>query len=840
MSLLKFTSFGGEVPRLTKRDLPDDSARVAENLFADTKEFRPMRKDGEPLEIGLAGEGDVMRTIYRYPTGSAGIVGSSQYLVGTRSTIPNDTYDRVYASSLSSEPVAPAPMVLQSGKDYPDAALRPLGVSFPVLPLTLAQATIEDAVLTPNEVTEFKGSIVEAIQKIVLSATETYLWNNAFDLDSRDGFREDAAQPGSGWWQRYITDSTPTGAPTWNTYNGVDIARMMWATVVTNPPFIDEIGGARTYYASFPAKVWVRRLKADITDYEDELKDLVVPNTTDRILSDAEIDAIFASVRAVLPDDPATNTNTDFLAIMNRLGVNYTKLVNYLEFGFDTNVSPQAGYQLIVQALTEVLNGTDALSTYYERLSNVALPDAILEYFRQSRVLGVVPEGQISQIEVRYYTYTLVNPYGEESKPYLPGDGNENDEIPVLECNQAQTATITLPANVITHISAVELGTNPTTTWKWRVYRSAGTTDSAAFFLVTEVPLSTTSFTDLRRSESLNESCRTMTWFPPPVHGSGESARCLRHVIQMPGDYLAGFIDNTVYFSEPGHPYAWPPQYALPLNDDIVGHGVFGATLVVLTKGRPVYISGTAPETVSRDELESIETCQSPSSIVPVTGGVAFASQNGLCIATQQGIVNMTSSLYTRAEWEALTPSGMLCAEMDGVVYFTQPGLSRTGALHVGSGKLVRMDLDPTAFYSDHSTGRLYAALEPADEETVAKAVLVQDAVTVRTAKWRSKRIVLAKETGFAWLAVEGEHSVANPLYVDVYAYYVDPDTGNEHIDLLETEVGDGVYSAVVVDTRPVRITTGRYKDFEVEIKGKCRITSVALASSTAELQGVN
>lgn len=827
MSTLKFTAFGGEVPRLTKRDLPENYAQTALNLFADSQEFRPLATDSATTPITIAAADDVVRTLYRYPTTSTDMGGSPLQTALVRSTIVDDTYDRVYSSTLSSEPAEYPPSILESNKGVLVPALRKLGVAYPTHPITMTPAATGDALLMPNEVTGFRSSLLDTIRGILLEAVEAYQFNAAFDLGSRAGFRVSPDDPTGTTWQRIFTF---TESPvSWNTYNGRSVDRFLWTTAGIDVPFYQDSPGVKTFHLDFPAFGWLRRVKADTTVQENKLKALVVPNTSDRVLSDADIAALFAVARKTMPIDPADNDNPELVAIATQMGTAYVKHVNYLEEGFGADVSPQVGYQLIAQAYTDLTSGVSALAAYYQQLSNANFDVAVLGYYEATNIPGKVPEGTVEIKEVRYYTHTLVNQYGEESKPYLPGDGNSDTDLPFIECNQAETATIylnggTLPAGV-------------TSAWKWRLYRSAAGADAANFFLVAEVPITTLSFVDLRRTPSLNEQLQTTTWFPPPTHTTG-GTRYLRGLTQMPGQFLAGFVDNVVYFSEPLHPYAWPPQYAIPLNDDVVAQAVFGLTLVVLTKGRPVYINGNSPESLSRVDLESIEMCVSARSVVPVTGGVVFASQNGLCIATQSGIVNMTESLYTRDEWEALNPKTMVCAEHNGVIYFTKPATGNMGALHVKSGKLVTFDLAATALFSDYANGDFYAALPPATGQ-VAKAVKIQQGGAKRTAKWRSKRIVLPAEAGFAWLAVEGEQSPSAPLNVNIYGYYIN-DSGTEVAVQLLTDKASGAYSAAVTNTKPMRVTTGRYKDYEVELQGQCRVTSVVFASSTAELKGVN
>lgn len=826
MSVLKFTAFGGEVPRKTKRSLPDNAAQVAENLLADTLEFRPLNTDSTATTITGPAANDVVKTLYRYPTTSSTIIGTTLSLSLVKSTIVDDQYDRVYASVMLGEAEYP-PQVLSGGVAFPNASLRPLGVVYPTKAPVLTRATVDDAFMTPSEVTGFTESVMTRIRTIVGTALEQVLWNPSFSLSGNAAFREDPNNTNKGVNQRIWTNQTPlSSTPTWNTYNGTPIANHLWTTSITNPAWVTE-GSYRTYYANFQAKVRTWRVKADVSAQTAQLVALVIPNTTDRVLSDAEITTLWAALRLQLPDDPLTTASTDLATLLTRYRTEYTTLVNYLDQGFTGDVTPQAGYQLVAQAHAALQASVDGITTFYDTLASSGFDNALLGYFKEVRFTGNIPEGETELVEDRYYTYTFVNDRGEESKPYLPGDGNSDTELPLLSCNQAQTAQIALPSGFNSGITAVDHITH------WRVYRSAAGAQAASFMFVAEVPIGVTTFTDLRRTDSLSESMITTTWFPPPVL----SGKCLKHLVQMPGGFLAGFVGNTVYFSEVNHPYAWPVVYAIPCNDDVVALGVFGVTLVVLTKGGPVYMTGSGPESMTKVEIESNEVCQSPRSVVPVSGGVLFASQNGLCVASQQGVQLMTGALWTQKEWQALSPPDVIAEELDGTVYMTHTGGLVMAALHIPTGKLVRMNTSVTAFYSDFSTGELFAALPPASGQ-VAKYTKLLAGSGLRTGRWRSKRIVLEKEAGFAWLVVEGEQSVSQPLKVDIYCYQLVD--GVETITLLNTATGDGSFSAVVTDTQPMRVSVGRYKDFEVEIQGTCRVDSVLLTSSLVELQGVN
>ena len=58
-------------------------------------------------------------------------------------------------------------------------------------------------------------------------------------------------------------------------------------------------------------------------------------------------------------------------------------------------------------------------------------------------------------------------------------------------------------------------------------------------------------------------------------------------------------------------PYAWPRDYELTCDNDIVAIGHYDSCLIVGTTGRPVMITGIDPQNMSQAELPIIEACVS-------------------------------------------------------------------------------------------------------------------------------------------------------------------------------------------------------------------------------------
>lgn len=265
-------------------------------------------------------------------------------------------------------------------------------------------------------------------------------------------------------------------------------------------------------------------------------------------------------------------------------------------------------------------------------------------------------------------------------------------------------------------------------------------------------------------------------------------------------------------FCEPYAPYAWPVEYQLTTQMPIVALGAFGQTLVVAHRGGIDYISGADAASMSMQKDVSQQTCVAQRSMVTVEGGVVFASPDGLCLATGNGVQLVTADHFTREDWQRLAPASMVAAYHERSYYFLWDNGTTKGcyALHLDSGRLTTLDLRGSALYVDPISDTLYAARGTSIYACFA-------APTYRTATWRSKRFVLPQQAGFAWLTVESDFSA--PVEVRWY--------------------GDGVLShtATVASRAPVRLPAGRYLEHEIEVLSSARWSSLTIASSTAELQ---
>lgn len=403
-----------------------------------------------------------------------------------------------------------------------------------------------------------------------------------------------------------------------------------------------------------------------------------------------------------------------------------------------------------------------------------------------------IPVGEAIRKEARIYVYTWVNDRNEESAP--------SPASPLIELGQFDKVLVG------TNVAFPPAGRNIE---KWRIYRSNTSNQAAALQFVNEKPVTQMTFLDDIPGAGLQESCPTLTWAEPPVN--------LQGLVGMPNGFMAGHFDNTVAFCVAFNPYAWPVDFQITTEHPIVGLGVWNQTLFVGTRGTPYFMSGSDPASMSAQKLDSNQACVSPRSIVATEGGVVFASPDGMCIASSNGVRLITGAHFTREDWRRLNPASIIAVEHERVLYLFYNDGNNLGcyALHMETGRLTTTDLTASAVYVDRVTDSMYTA-------NGTDVVAVFGGIGRRSGKYRTRIEVLPGYSAFAWLAVQSDFAGGSVAVVRIYAD------------------GELWHRAEVFSRKPVRMPTGRKQEIEIEVESRERITGVTLTSSTAELQSIS
>jgi hypothetical protein len=131
-------------------------------------------------------------------------------------------------------------------------------------------------------------------------------------------------------------------------------------------------------------------------------------------------------------------------------------------------------------------------------------------------------------------------------------------------------------------------------------------------------------FTDDFDSRNLFDILDTDNFDPPPEN--------LKGLTSVQNNILCGFDGNQLFFSEPGFPHAWPPEYVLTFEYDIVAIAAVAGYILVLTKEYPFQVSGNNPATMAFARIDTLYPCVSKRSVVNMGFGVVYATFGGLAV----------------------------------------------------------------------------------------------------------------------------------------------------------------------------------------------------------------
>lgn len=392
-----------------------------------------------------------------------------------------------------------------------------------------------------------------------------------------------------------------------------------------------------------------------------------------------------------------------------------------------------------------------------------------------------------AMMETVFYVYTYVSNWGSEGAP-----------SPV----SAQIEKKRIDQVTLTGFAAPPAGNYGIETI--RIYRTqSGSNGDANFFFLAELPLGAQTFTDDGRE--LGEVMATSTWTMPPAD--------LKGLISLWNGMLAGISGSSVRFCEAYIPYAWPIAYdAIPPDGTPVALGVFGQSLLVLTTGRPLLLSGSSPESMDQQPLEIPQACVSARSVVSMGAGVAWASNDGLCWYGVGGARILTSGIMTREDWQALRPSSIVGCMYEGLYFASyDTGSGRKGFLIDPNSPqgVYFLDVGFEAMHFDELQDQLYVA--------AGTSVQRWDAGAPMTATFKSKVFRTPYPTNFS----------CGELVADTYP-----------VSMKVFADGALVHEQDVESRLPFRLPSGFMAcDWQVQVTTSNAVQGVVLANNMTELR---
>ena len=407
----------------------------------------------------------------------------------------------------------------------------------------------------------------------------------------------------------------------------------------------------------------------------------------------------------------------------------------------------------------------------------------------------------------RSYVYTYIGKLGEESAPSPPSD-------PLICPNEGATVNVN---NVVIDTSA-DTGREIVAVRLYRVI--VGSTGNADYLFLDEIPKSDIAgsvgkynggkYIDSVADDGLAESLPTATWDAPrdEMYSLGLTAYGVAYAA----------IGKIVCLSEPFVPYAWPRDYELTCDNDIVAIGHYDSYLIVGTTGRPVMITGIDPQNMSQAELPIIEACVSARSMVSMGAYAIYASPNGLVMASGGDAQLITGGIITNREWANYQPDSIHAYQHRGkYIFFWKKDATHKGGVifdpRSPNEGLITFNQYFVAGYRDQDTDTLYLI----DENKVLWR-FDDDSAQPLSYTWKSKRLSLDAPHCFtaARVLADSYTNITINIYADNTLYH----------------------TQTVADGKAFRLPrNGRYRVWQIEITGTDNVREIMIGETVLELQ---
>lgn len=405
---------------------------------------------------------------------------------------------------------------------------------------------------------------------------------------------------------------------------------------------------------------------------------------------------------------------------------------------------------------------------------------------------------------------------------------------------------------------------------RMRIYRSQTSSSGVTtLYFIKEREATAADFVDVVADNPINEVLPSTDYNAPPDG--------LQGLTSLPNGMMAAFVGKKLYFSEPYRPHAWPEKYILTCDYEIVGLGVFGTSVAIMTKGSPYVAQGTAPENMTMDRIRVNYPCIAASSIVDLGYSVAYASPQGLVTISQNGAAVATASLMTRDQWRQMQPESFIAGQFAGrylasYAYLDSDNIERRGIISIdlsGNQPFLERYADyASAMFFEIGTGVLYLLRG-------GREIFEWDSISEPYAEmyWRSKRFVSTSYYNWGAILIEGEDASSDEQIKERLAknaavrarnrVRMNADNSDGALadaalgvvtfagsllePLEETEpsfscavYGDGVLIATVYRINQIERLPGKrmYTTLEIEIRGNQRITGLTVAGTPEDIAG--
>ena len=435
------------------------------------------------------------------------------------------------------------------------------------------------------------------------------------------------------------------------------------------------------------------------------------------------------------------------------------------------------------------------------------------------------------------YVFTYVTADGREGPPSAPST--------VVEMTDGQSAILSMAATSVGSNNNLGVGSLR------RIYRSNSGSTSAAFQFVAEVSIGTVSYTDTSASDTLGEVIPSSGWIGPPDDDSSlYPDGPLQGLIPLAQGVMAGFTGKRFCLSEPFLPHAWPINYRITTEDNIVAIASTNGGIAALTDGQPYFITGTDPSAMSATRIDLAQACVNKHSVVDMGAYVMYAGADGLCAVEGSAGKNLTDGLITPAQWRDAAgdyrPESIKAFRYEGmyVAFHATGGFIYDPRADEAALILIDNELNPSnaavdGGYTDPKDNALYILT---DAKIKKFEGIGEVTATTPPATFKSKIFKTEKPVSMGWLSLDAnQHGfpVVTKVWADgnlIFHASVDK-TSDSTFSVTYTEPSIAGAQTITGDKQPVlRLPAVIGAEWEIEVQSS-DLNSVCIAQTLEEIQ---
>jgi hypothetical protein len=317
----------------------------------------------------------------------------------------------------------------------------------------------------------------------------------------------------------------------------------------------------------------------------------------------------------------------------------------------------------------------------------------------------------------------------------------------------------------------------------------------------------------------------------------------LQGLTAIQNNILCGFVGNTLFFSEPGAPHAWPAAYAVNLEYNVVGIAAISGSALVTTDSYPYIVSGSDPANgMSTARIDANFPCLNKNSIVTMGYGIVYSTHDGLAVySPSSGAGIITKLLYNNDTWQSSINPKTVVAEYYGDNYFASHSAgafifeqdAKVGGFFVNADYSFSASfydpIDGIVYYVSGTNGDIY------EWDNLAQPPVVQE--------WKSKVIITKDMINLGAARVVADYSTVTQTWdADVQQWnnaLTNWDTADE-ITFRMWVNKQLIFTTTVNDVDGFRLPTGYRTDtFEVGVEGNIRVRAIHLAETMLGLREV-